>query len=177
MNTINEQENQQLRNRLRISDEKFEKSSADLKQSIIKSEQSEQVISDFTSRHQLLERKLIEAMQLVDLRNQTLISYEERIRQLQNDQSDKEKDILEKQSHIDQLEQSLANKTTEKTQLTEKHRIDLDKNQQQEKLHHDHTSKALSDMKALQREVRSIVLEHKFILSVAIDYRHMVPSS
>jgi uncharacterized protein (DUF3084 family) len=89
-------------------------------------------------------------MTLIDIRNKTLIDYEQQIDKIQNDLSDK-------QSHIDQLEQNLINKTGEVAQLTEKLETDLIKNQQREKLAEDNAMKTSNDIKVLQREVTWVV--------------------
>jgi chromosome segregation ATPase len=153
-NTSNEYEQQQLRNLLQLSNEQLEKFRNDLKQNIIKNDEFEQTIDELNCRNNLLERKLIETMTLIDLRNKTLIDYEQQIEKLKNDLLQKHKDILDKQSHIDQLEQNLINKTAEVAQLTETLETDFVKNQQREKYAEDNATEALNDIKTLQREVK-----------------------
>jgi len=101
-------------------------------------------------------------MTLIDIRNKTLIDYEQQIDKIQNDLSDK-------QSHIDQLEQNLINKTGEVAQLTEKFETDLIKNQQREKLAEDNAMKTSNDIKILQREVTWLVFFSSKILNFSFS--------
>jgi predicted RNase H-like nuclease (RuvC/YqgF family) len=153
-NISNEHEQQQLRNLLQNSNEQLEKVRHELKQSIITNDEFEQTINEFNSRNNLLESKLIETMTLIDLRNKTLIDYEQQIEKYQNDLLQKHKEIIDKQSQIDQLEQNLIDKSGEVAQLTETLETDLMKNQHREKFAEDNATKALNDIKTLQREVK-----------------------
>jgi flagellar biosynthesis chaperone FliJ len=153
-NTANEHEQHQLRHLLQISNEQIDKLRTEFKQSIIKNDQLEQTISEFNSRNDLLETKLIETMTLIDLRNKTLIDYEQQIDKMKHDLLQKHKEVLDKQSHIDKLEQNLINKSGEVAQLTETLETDLAKNQHREKYAEDNANKALNDIKILQREVK-----------------------
>lgn len=148
--SVTEQEKQQLRNRLQLSEEQSAQFSAELQQNAIKLEQAEQRINDVVSHRHLLESKLIEAMELVDQRNRALIDHEERLKQTHNEQA-------EKQSRIEQLEQSIANKTTESTQLADKLQVERD-----------------NAMKAMQREVRRIVCPSSIAASSACFFCHGV---
>jgi DNA repair exonuclease SbcCD ATPase subunit len=153
-NTSKEYEQQQLRNFLEISNEQLEKLRNDLRQNIIKNDQFEQTIDELNSHNNLLERKLIETMTLIDLRNKTLIDYEQQIEKYKNDLVQKHKDVIDKQSHIDKLEQNLIDKTAEVAQLTETIETELIKNQHREKFAEENANKALNDIKNLQREVK-----------------------
>ncbi|CAF5139863.1 unnamed protein product, partial [Rotaria sp. Silwood1] len=112
-NNTNEHEQQQLRNLLQLSNEQLEQIHNNLQEKIIKNEQFEQTINELNSRNNLLETKLFETMTLIDLRNKTIIDYEQQIDKIKNDLLIKTNEILDKQSHIDQLEQNLINKTAE----------------------------------------------------------------
>ena len=113
------------------------------------------MINELNSRNNLLESKLIETMTLVDSRNKTLIDYEQQIEKFQHDLLQKHQDLLEKQSHVDQLEQNLIDKSAEAAELTQTLETGLMKNQHREKFADDNATKALNDIKTLQREVTS----------------------
>ncbi|CAF3647727.1 unnamed protein product [Rotaria sp. Silwood1] len=155
-NNTNEHEQQQLRNLLQLSNEQLEQIHNNLQEKIIKNEQFEQTINELNSRNNLLETKLFETMTLIDLRNKTIIDYEQQIDKIKNDLLIKTNEILDKQSHIDQLEQNLINKTAEVAQLTETLETDLIKNQHREKFAEDHATKSLNDINVLQRELRHL---------------------
>ncbi|CAF4450600.1 unnamed protein product, partial [Adineta steineri] len=91
----NEQEQQQLH----------------IKQNTLKIDQFEKSINELNSRNNLLERKLIETMSLIDQRNKILIDNEEKLEKIQNDLLEKQKEIIDGQSQIEQLKQNLINKT------------------------------------------------------------------
>jgi chromosome segregation ATPase len=95
-------------------------------------------------------------MTLIDLRNKTLIDYEQQIDKLKNDLLQKHKDILDKQSQINQLEQNLIDKSAVVAQLNEILETDQVKNQHREKYAEDNATKTLNDIKTLQREVTSL---------------------
>ncbi|CAF4743964.1 unnamed protein product, partial [Rotaria sp. Silwood2] len=82
--------------------------------------------------------------------------YEQQIDKIKNDLLIKTKEIFDKQTHINQLEQNLIDKTAEVAQLNETLETDLVKNQHREKFAEDHATKALSDIKILQRELRHL---------------------
>lgn len=153
-NSTNEVEQQQLRNLLQLSNEQLEKVRSDLKQAILKNDEYAQTINELNSHNNLLETKLIEAMEFVDLRNKVLLDYEQQIDRIKNDLLQKNKEVLEKQSHTEQLEKQLIDKTAEVAQLTETLEADLVKNQHRERFAEDNATKAFSDIKVLQREVK-----------------------
>ena len=93
-------------------------------------------------------------MTLIDLRNKTLIDYEQQMDKIKIELIQKHKEILDKQSHIDELEQIVIDKTAEVAQLTETLETDLVKSHHREKFAEDNASKALNDVKVLQREVK-----------------------
>ncbi|CAF3693774.1 unnamed protein product [Adineta steineri] len=152
----NEQEQQQLRNLLENSTEKLEKSYIDIKQNTLKIDQFEKTINELNSRNNLLERKLIETMSLIDQRNKILIDNEEKLEKIQNDLLEKQKEIMDGQSEIEQLKQNLINKTAAVIQLTEKLETDLVKHQEKDKLAEDNATKSSTDIKILQRELRHL---------------------
>ncbi|CAF4105177.1 unnamed protein product, partial [Rotaria sordida] len=155
-NNTNEYEQQQLRNLLEISNEQLEQIRNNLQEKIIKNDQYEQTINELNLRNNLLETKLIETMTLIDSRNKTIIDYEQQLDRIKNDLLQTTKDILDKQSHIDQLELNLMDKTAEVGQLTEILETDLVKSQHREKFAEDNATKALNDIKVLQRELRDL---------------------
>ncbi|CAF4129012.1 unnamed protein product [Rotaria sordida] len=155
-NNTNEYEQQQLRNLLEISNEQLEQIRNNLQEKIIKNDQYEQTINELNLRNNLLETKLIETMKLIDSRNKTIIDYEQQLDRIKNDLLQTTKDILDKQSHIDQLELNLMDKTAEVGQLTEILETDLVKSQHREKFAEDNATKALNDIKVLQRELRDL---------------------
>lgn len=126
-----------------------------MKESLSQIDQFEQTIGELNSRNHLLESKLIETMTLIDHRNKTLLEYEEQLGKIRNECTQKHQDLLEKQIQIDQLEQNLIDKTAEAAQLSETLETDQVKNQHREKYAEDNATKALSDIKTLQREVNN----------------------
>jgi len=92
-------------------------------------------------------------MTLIDLRNKTLIDYEEQMDKIKNELIQKHKEIFDKQSHIDELEQIVIDKTGEVAQLTETVETGFITSHHREKFAEDNASKALHDVKVLQREV------------------------
>ncbi len=93
-------------------------------------------------------------MTLIDLRNKILIDYEQQIEKCKNDLLQKHKDIIDKQSQIDQLEHKLIDKSAEVAELSETLETDQVKTQQREKYAEDNVTKAMNDIKTLQREVK-----------------------
>jgi hypothetical protein len=152
--STSEHEQQQLRNLLQISNDQLEKVRFDIKQIQNKNEQFEQTIIELNSRNKILEIKLIETMSLIDLRNKALNDNEQQIEKIRNDLLQKHKETLDKQLHIDQLEKNLINKTAEVAELTETLETGLVKTHHREKYAEDHATKAFSDIKVLQREVK-----------------------
>ncbi|CAF4372346.1 unnamed protein product, partial [Rotaria sp. Silwood2] len=155
-NNTYEYEQQQLRNLLQISNQQLEEIRNNLEEKTLKNEEFEQIINELNSNNNLLETKLIETMTSIDLRNKTIIDYEQQIDKIKNDLLIKTKEIFDKQTHINQLEQNLIDKTAEVAQLNETLETDLVKNQHREKFAEDHATKALSDIKILQRELRHL---------------------
>jgi len=92
-------------------------------------------------------------MTLIDLRNKTLIDYEQQMEKIKIELAQKHKDLFDKQCHIDELEQIVINKTGEVAQLTETLETGLVKSHHREKFAEDNASQALHDVKLLQREV------------------------
>jgi hypothetical protein len=99
-------------------------------------------------------------MTLIDLRNQTLIDYEQEIEKIKTELIQKHKEALDKQSHIDELEQIVIDKTAEVAQLSETLETGLVKSHHREKYAEDNATKAFHDVKVLQREVKKNVI-HK----------------
>ena len=92
-------------------------------------------------------------MTLVDSRNKTIIDYEQQMDKIKFEFLQKNKEILDKQSHIDQLEKNVIDKTAEVAQLTETLETGLVKSHHREKFAEDNATKALQDVKILQCEV------------------------
>ncbi|CAF4627601.1 unnamed protein product [Rotaria sp. Silwood1] len=155
-NITNEHEHEKLSNIIHLSKEQIEKLEHNLQESKIKNEQYEYTINELTSRINLIETKLIEAMTLIDLRNKTLIDYEQQMDKIKIELIQKHKEILDKQCHIDQLEQNVIDKTAEVAHLTETLETGLVKIHHREKFAEDNASKALHDVKVLQRELRHV---------------------
>ncbi|CAF4784013.1 unnamed protein product, partial [Rotaria sp. Silwood1] len=155
-NITNEHEQEKLSNIIHLSKEQIEKLEHNLQESKIKNEQYEYTINELTSRINLIETKLIEAMTLIDLRNKTLIDYEQQMDKIKIELIQKHKEILDKQCHIDQLEQNVIDKTAEVAHLTETLETGLVKIHHREKFAEDNASKALHDVKVLQRELRHV---------------------
>lgn len=131
----------------------MEKLQQELKQTTIQNEQLEQVIHDFNSQNHLLESKLYETMTLIDLRNKTLIDYEQQMEKLKVELIQKHKELMDKQNHIDEIEQIVIEKTADVAQLTETLETGLVKSHQREKFAEDSAAKAMNEIKVLQREV------------------------
>jgi len=93
-------------------------------------------------------------MTLIDLRNQKLIDYEQEMEKIKNELIQKHKEALDKQSHIDELEQIVIDKTAEVAQLSETLETGLVKSHHREKYAEDNATKAFHDVKVLQREVK-----------------------
>ncbi|CAF4150962.1 unnamed protein product, partial [Rotaria sp. Silwood2] len=155
-NTTNEHEHQKLSNLIHLSKEQIEKLEHNLQEFKIKNEQYEYTINELNSRNNLIETKLIETMTLIDLRNKTLIDYEQQMDKIKIELIQKHKEILDKQCHIDQLEQAVIDKTAEVAQLNEILETGLVKSHHREKFAEDNASKALHDVKILQRELRHV---------------------
>jgi hypothetical protein len=153
-NNRSEQEQEQLRHTIQVSNEQLEKVHYDLKQTTIHNEQLEYTINDLNSRNNLIETKLIETMTLIDIRNKTLIDYEQQMDKIKYELIQKHKETLDKQCHIDELEQIVIDKTAEVSELTETLETGLSKTHHREKVADDHATKALHDIKVLQREVK-----------------------
>jgi vacuolar-type H+-ATPase subunit I/STV1 len=92
---------------------------------------------------------------LIDLRNKTLIDSEQQMDKIKLELIQKHKENLDKQSHINELEQLVIDKTGEVAQLSETLETGLVKSHHREKFAEDNASKALHDVKALQREVKN----------------------
>jgi hypothetical protein len=99
-------------------------------------------------------------MTLIDLRNKTLIDYEQEMEKIKTELIQKHKEALDKQSHIDELEQIVIDKTAEVAQLSETLETGLVKSHHREKYAEDNATKAFHDAKVLQREVKKNVI-HK----------------
>ena len=110
-------------------------------------------MEDYHNQNNLLETKLFETMTLVDLRNKTLIEFEEQMDRLKFELINKHKEVMDKQTHIDELEQIVIDKTAEVAQLSETLETGLVKSHHREKFAEDNASKAMNDVKVLQREV------------------------
>ena len=160
LNTANEQktksdqEQQQLRTNLLAANEHLERLQRDVEQTAVHNEELESTIQELNSQNNLLETKLFETMSLIDLRNQTVIDYEQQMDRIKIELIQKHKESLDKQCHIDELEQLVIEKTAEAAQLTETLETGLVKSHHREKYAEDNASKALNDIKILQREVR-----------------------
>ena len=159
LNTANEQktksdqEQQQLRTNLLAANEHLERLQRDVEQTAVHNEELESTIQELNSQNNLLETKLFETMSLIDLRNQTVIDYEQQMDRIKIELIQKHKESLDKQCHIDELEQLVIEKTAEAAQLTETLETGLVKSHHREKYAEDNASKALNDIKILQREV------------------------
>ena len=138
---------------MQTSNEQLEKLHHDYQQMTEQNDQLEQAVHDYNSQNNLLETKLFETMTLVDLRNKTLMDYEEQMDKLKLELIQKHKEALDKQAHIDELEHIVIEKTSEAAQLTETLETGLVKSHHREKFAEDHATKALGDIKLLQREV------------------------
>jgi chromosome segregation ATPase len=149
----NEHEHQQLKQTIQLSKEQIDKLQQDLHQTKIQNEQYEYTIQDLNSRNELIETKLIETMTLIDSRNKTLIDFEQQMDRLKIELIQKHKELIDKQSQIDELEQIVIDKTGEVAELTETLETGLVKSHHREKFAEDNASKALHDVKVLQREV------------------------
>ena len=152
--TKSDQEQQQLRTNLLAANEQLERLQRDMEQTVVHNEELESTIQELSSQNNLLETKLFETMSLIDLRNQTVIDYEQQMDRIKIELIQKHKESLDKQCHIDELEQLVIEKTAEAAQLTETLETGLVKSHHREKYAEDNASKALNDIKILQREVR-----------------------
>ncbi|CAF0728780.1 unnamed protein product [Adineta steineri] len=155
-NATIEDEQQQLRDTIQLSNEQLEKVQHTLQEALTNNEQLEYTISDLNSQNNLLETKLFETMSLVDLRNKTLIDYEQEMERIKAELIQKHKETVDKQSHIDELEQIVIDKTGEVAQLSETLETGLVKSHHREKFAEDNATKALHDIKVLQRELRHV---------------------
>lgn len=93
-------------------------------------------------------------MSVLDLRNQTIIDYEQQVNKFQIDLLQKHKDLLEKQNLVDQLEQDLIEKSAHVAQLTETLETEQIKNHQREKSQEDYANQTQADCQNLQRDVK-----------------------
>lgn len=152
-NSSAEHEQQQLQNLAQSSKEQSEKLQQNLKQTMSQNEQLEYTINELSSRNDLVESKLIETMTLIDLRNKTLRDSEQHMNKLKIELIQKHKELLDKQSHIDELEQIVIEKSAEVAELSETLETGLVKSHHREKFAEDNASKAIHDVKVLQREV------------------------
>ena len=152
--TKSDQQQQQLRHDLVAVNEQLEGLRHHLERAIGQNEELESTIQELNSQNNLLETKLFETMSLIDLRNQTVIEYEQQMDRIKLELIQKHKESLDKQCHIDELEQLVIEKTAEAAQLTETLETGLVKSHHREKYAEDNASKALNDIKILQREVR-----------------------
>jgi hypothetical protein len=112
-------------------------------------------------------------MTLIDLRNKTLIDSEQQMDKIKLELIQKHKEILDKQSHINELEQIVIDKSAEVAQLTETLETGLAKSHHREKFAEDNASKAFHDVKVLQREVKKtkkdfILFYFSFLISFVI---------
>ncbi|CAF0725433.1 unnamed protein product [Rotaria sordida] len=155
-NITNEHEHKKLSNIIQLSREQIEKLEHNLQEFTIKNERYEYTINELNSRNNLIEAKLIETMTLIDLRNKTLIDYEQQMDKIKIELIQKHKEVLDKQCHIEQLEQIVIDKTADVAQLTETLETGLVKSHHREKFAEDNASKALHDIKVLQRELRHV---------------------
>ena len=151
-----EHEQQQLQNALQFSKEQIDRLQLNLQQLAHQNEQCEYTINELNGQNDLIESKLIETMTVIDLRNKTLRDVEQQMDKLKMELIQKHKELLDKQGHIDQLEQVVIEKTAECAELNETLEAGLVKSHHREKYAEDNASKALHDVKVLQREVRRI---------------------
>jgi len=82
-----------------------------------------------------------------------LIDYEEQMNKYKFELTQKQKDLLDKQIHIEQLEQTVIEKTAEVAHLNETLETGLVQSHHREKYAEENASKALHDIKVLQRDV------------------------
>ena len=155
----NEHEHQQLRHTIQLFKEQTEKLQNDFQQTATHNDQLEYTVNELNSRNNLVESKLIETMTLVDLRNKQLIDYEQQMDKIKIELIQKHKEVLDKQCHIDELEQIVINKTAEAAQLSETLETGFVQSHHREKFAEDNATKAMHDVKVLQREVK---LNNKF---------------
>ena len=172
-NSSHEHERQQFQQTINISKEQIDKLQQNLHQIITQNEQLEYTINDLTSRNELIESKLIETMTLVDLRNKTLIDSEQQMDKIKIELIQKHKDLIDKQAQVDELEQIVIEKSAEVAELTETLETGLVKSHHREKFAEDNASKAIHDVKVLQREVHKppfLILQPYFLF---IKLRHL----
>ncbi|CAF0922423.1 unnamed protein product [Adineta ricciae] len=151
-----EEEEQQLRDAIQRSNEQIDKLQRSLQEITSQNEQLEYTVNDLNNQNSLIETKLFETMTVVDQRNKTLMDYEEEIEKLKSELLQKHKEAVDKQAHVDELEQIVIEKTAEVAQLSETLETGLVKSHHREKFAEDNASKALHDVKILQREVRHL---------------------
>lgn len=160
-----EHEQEQLQNTLQFSKEQIDKLQINLQQMTHHNEQLEYTINDLSARNDLIESKLIETMTVIDLRNKTVRDFDQQMEKFKIELIQKHKDLLDKQAHIDELEQVVIDKTAEVAELNETLETGLVKSHHREKFAEDNASKALHDVKVLQRDVRR---ENSPNISIAI---------
>ena len=148
-----EHEQEQLQNTLQFSKEQIDKLQINLQQMTHQNEQLEYVVNDLNARNDLIETKLIETMTVIDLRNKTLRDFDQQMEKFKIELIQKHKDLLDKQAHIDELEQVVIEKSGEVAELNETLETGLVKSHHREKFAEDNASKAIHDVKILQREV------------------------
>ena len=148
-----EEEEQQLRDAIQQSNDQIDKLQRSLQELTSQNEQLEYTVNDLNNQNSLIETKLFETMTVVDLRNKTLMDYEEEMEKLKSELLQKHKEAVDKQAHVDELEQIVIEKTAEVAQLSETLETGLVKSHHREKFAEDNATKALHDVKVLQREV------------------------
>lgn len=153
-NVVLERDKEQLKIQLQQTNDQIEKFQNDLRKSRETNDELERAIEEYHSQNNLLETKLFETMTLVDLRNQNLIEFEEQIDRIKFELISKHKELAEKQTQIDELQQIVIDKTAEAAQLTETLETGLVKSHHREKFAEDNATKAMNDVKVLQREVK-----------------------
>ena len=162
-NVALERDKEQLKIQLQQTNDQIEKFQNDWRKSRETNDELERAIEEYHSQNNLLETKLFETMTLVDLRNQNLIEYEEQIDRIKFELINKHKELAEKQTQIDELQQIVIEKTAEVAQLTETLETGLVKSHHREKFAEDNATKAMNDIKVLQREVKkNVVFSTKF---------------
>jgi chromosome segregation ATPase len=152
-NLVHEREQQQLRQQLQQVNEQTNQLDENIKRISKTNEQLEHDINEFTGQNHLLETKLFETMTLVDLRNKTLIDYEQQIEKIQVELVQKHRELSDKQRQIDELEQIVIEKTGHVAQLSETLETGLIKSQHRDKFVEDNANKASNEINALQHEV------------------------
>ena len=126
---------------------------------------TKRTVEEFHSQNNLFETKLFETMTLVDLRNKTLIEFEEQMDRMKFELINKHKELLDKQTHINELEQIVIDKTAEVAQLTETLETGLVKSHHREKYAEDNATKAMKSEPVFRPDLLSVPTEfHRVLL-------------